>query len=147
MADIELVIKLDEEYIKQIDRIRFLIGGIEDRSLQVNVINAIKNGTPLPKGHGRLKDVDNIFSYSEDLYEAIDCAPTIIEADKESKNEMKDFIRQICSDILDEAIIAELESLKAKIDNPKTCMFAGTYEADWIMENIIDKRMEELKRG
>ena len=58
---------------------------------------------------------------------------------------MKDFIRQICSDTLDEAIIAELESLKAKIDNPKTCMFAETYEADWIMENIIDKRIAELK--
>ena len=49
MADIELVIKLDEEYIKQIDKIRFLIGGIEDRSLQVNVINAIRNGQPLPE--------------------------------------------------------------------------------------------------
>lgn len=56
MADIELVIKLDEEYIKQIDKLRFLIGGIEDRSLQINVINAIKNGTTLPKGHGRLID-------------------------------------------------------------------------------------------
>ena len=58
MSDIELVIKLDEEHIKQIDRIRFLIGGKEDRSLQINVINAIKNGTPLPKGHGRLGDLN-----------------------------------------------------------------------------------------
>ena len=59
MADVELVIKLDEEYVKQIDRLR-LSGGIEDRSLQINVINAIKNGTPLHKGHGRIIDESKI---------------------------------------------------------------------------------------
>ena len=58
MADIEFVIKLDEEYNKQIEKIKFLIGGRADRSLQINVINAIKNGTPLPKGHGRLFILD-----------------------------------------------------------------------------------------
>jgi hypothetical protein len=85
MANIELVIKLDEEYIKQIDKIRFLIGGIEDRSLQINVINAIKNGTPLPKGHGRLIDEEYITDF-EGHYITTD-APTIIEADKESEVE------------------------------------------------------------
>lgn len=90
----QIVIDIDEEYIKQIDRIRFLIGGKEDRSLQINVINAIKNGTPLPKGHGRLIDADKLeldadwndyydgyIAYSESM---IKYAPTIIEADKES---------------------------------------------------------------
>ena len=43
------------------------------------------------------------------------------------------------------SIVEELEKIKADIDNPKTCMFAGTYEADWIMEHIIDKRIFELK--
>lgn len=89
----QIVIDIDEEYIKQIDRIRFLIGGKEDRSLQINVINAIKNGTPLPKGHGRLIDVDDLeldadwndycdgyIAYSGSM---IKYAPTIIEADKE----------------------------------------------------------------
>ena len=93
MADIELVIKLDEEYIKQIDRIRFLIGGREYRSLQINVINAIKNGTPLPKGHGRLIDADalDVTTVTTDDYSGnevldvvlkddIDNAPTIIGA-------------------------------------------------------------------
>ena len=45
----QIVIDIDEEYIKQIDRIRFLIGGKEDRRLQINVINAIKNGTHFQK--------------------------------------------------------------------------------------------------
>ena len=99
MADIELVIKLDEEYIKQIDRIRFLIGAKEDRSLQVNVINAIKNGTPLPKGHGDIIDRNKI-EYMRAIHDlkwgeitASECAtrikysaPTIIEMDKEQED-------------------------------------------------------------
>jgi hypothetical protein len=109
MADIELVIKLDEEYIKRIDKLRFLIGGIEDRSLQINVINAIKNGTPLPKGHGRLIDADRLLEYGAcpndcngtttcmESYKHLHCpirvfdiesindTPTIIEADKEKQ--------------------------------------------------------------
>lgn len=55
------------------------------------VCDAIKNGTPLPKGHGRLIDADEIqFENAEfDTYgdysrafDALDYAPTIIEADK-----------------------------------------------------------------
>lgn len=54
---------------------------------------AVLNGTPLPKGHGRLKDVDYVkkqFNGKEGddftafhFYEAIDNAPVIIPADDE----------------------------------------------------------------
>ena len=60
---------------------------------------AIANGTPLPKGHGRLIDADktallsDLFCYTkytgideapyEDATKALEFAPTIIEADKE----------------------------------------------------------------
>lgn len=96
MADVELVIKIDEQYIKQIDKIRFLIGGIEDRSLQINVINAIRNGTPLPKGHGRLIDadymnerilelpIDELANENAWAMKVLCLAPTIIEADTNS---------------------------------------------------------------
>lgn len=49
----------------------------------------IKNGTPLPKGHGRLIDADALecdyFNRISDDYafDCIDNAPTIIPADKE----------------------------------------------------------------
>ena len=48
---------------------------------------AIVNGTPLPKGHGRLIDADALnfnADYNEPLISKFDfdCAPTIIEADK-----------------------------------------------------------------
>ena len=49
------------------------------------IYNAIKNGTPLPKGHGRLIDAGNVFSYAENLYQAIDLAPALIEADEENE--------------------------------------------------------------
>lgn len=53
--------------------------------------NALKNGTPLPKGYGRLGDLDKlekdmknmiIFNVN-DCVELVNCADTIIKADKE----------------------------------------------------------------
>ncbi len=49
-------------------------------------IKAIQNGTPLPKGHGRLIDADMLWDLYHDndydFYEALDYVQTIIEADK-----------------------------------------------------------------
>ena len=72
-------------------------GGSIGASLMIE--NAIKKGTPLPKGHGDLidrrelkKDVYTTTEWNGDvhriIYEAsVDDAPTIIEADKaESEN-------------------------------------------------------------
>ena len=54
--------------------------------------NALKNGTPLPEGHGRLIDGDELeqwviekYSDGEQLAIDISDAPTVIEADKEEK--------------------------------------------------------------
>ena len=48
------------------------------------LIHAIKNGTTLPKGHGRLIDEDEIAGDgSWDFADRLDATPTIIEADKE----------------------------------------------------------------
>ena len=53
------------------------------------VENALLEGTPLPKGHGRLIDVERLYddfeSMDYDFEDAIEYAPTIIEADKEVK--------------------------------------------------------------
>lgn len=63
------------------------------------IYKAIAKGTPLPKGHGRLKDIDDLDTttieteeYNGDealevvLREDIDDAPTIIPADTESED-------------------------------------------------------------
>ena len=91
MADIELVIKIPEELISEIDDENYQsVISWFDTSLYC----AIKDGTPLPKGHGNLIDADEIqFENTEfDTYgdysrafDAIDQADIIIEADKEGE--------------------------------------------------------------
>ena len=85
MADIELVIKIPEETYKGI-----MLGKWDENGLAYYV----KDGTPLPKGHGRLFDADEIDNNIYDLTrsmdlnygqisEVVDTAPTIIEKDDE----------------------------------------------------------------
>ena len=103
MSDIELVIKISEDSWKATCNGHMLPPDVE------NVVQGIKNGTPLPKGHGRLKDEDEIIKAIQDRVEflkkndaifmrlrkdidILGCIPkircevsTIIEADKESE--------------------------------------------------------------
>ena len=93
MADIELVIKIPEEMHKQ----------IMDGYVPLGISKYLKNGILLPKGHGRLKDIDEIEWYgcttafdcpykdreckdcntAECSKTQVDDIPTIIEADRE----------------------------------------------------------------
>ena len=88
MADIELVIKIPEDYYNYIKN-------ISDYHCTADML-VIKNGIPLPKGHGRLIDVDALkmnervcgdrYLSKTSLFVAnkiIEQALTIIEADKE----------------------------------------------------------------
>lgn len=51
-----------------------------------DLIQGIKNSTPLPKGHGRLIDADAVLEEPfGNTYKDIDTAETIIEADEEFK--------------------------------------------------------------
>ena len=91
MADIELVIKIPEEIYNTLD----LYGYAGARTYE-EVIDAIKNGKKLPKGHGTLKDVDNIktafpsgeYVRTESIRATIDHEETIIEADKAESEEL-----------------------------------------------------------
>ncbi len=92
MADIELVIKIPEWKYKSICE------GVEASKrcgvvgIDSNIHEAIYNGTPLPKGHGRLIDEERIslsgihFETERDhamMIGRLNSAQTIIEADKE----------------------------------------------------------------
>jgi hypothetical protein len=84
----KLIIDIPEEEVneckRQVDMIKqegFLIESL-NTALKIHVAN----GTPLPKGHGRLVDVKEVIKIAnktKDLHGAIWNAPTIIEADKE----------------------------------------------------------------
>ena len=106
MTDIELVIKIPEEK-ELIDRaIWYDVSDFDAEDLAI-ILKAIATATPLPKGHGRLIDADELIrqynldeatkygnknakqqahSYSTmmlyEIADMIDDAPTIIEADK-----------------------------------------------------------------
>lgn len=86
----QIVIDIPDEIRKSIFDGEYC--GIIDK----RVFDAIKHGTPLPKGHGRLIDADWVKNtldiYALNEYNGqfirrndIDSIPTIIEADKEAE--------------------------------------------------------------
>ena len=81
MADVKLVIKIPEKVYNAVTHIEFDANLVTDEMRK-----SIANGTPLPKGHGRLVDVDALYDQYEyadyDFYKTLEYAPTIIEADK-----------------------------------------------------------------
>lgn len=74
----QIVIDIDEEYKTLLDN------GDADGGVRKSILLAVTNGTVLPKGHGRLKDVDHYIKmqWEHPDYSLMDDAPTIIEADK-----------------------------------------------------------------
>lgn len=59
MENIELVIKMPEKLYKHILSMQLLIPGRRcGKTTLIEILAAIRRGTPLPKGHGVLKDAD-----------------------------------------------------------------------------------------
>ena len=84
----KLIIDIDEETYNDIKKGKVYTSY---RDVPQESVLAIANGTPLPKGHGRLIDADIIWdSYHAndyDFYEALDDTPTIIGADTAESEE------------------------------------------------------------
>lgn len=88
----QIVINIPEETYNEVCWRGLFLGPRDNKEL----VNAIKNGTSLPKGHGRLIDADRL-TRAEIMHlwyhlpngdiacpkVDIDHAPTVIEADKE----------------------------------------------------------------
>ena len=81
----EIVIKIDDERYKDIQR----IAEVQlDRGRFQTAEQIIANGTPLPKGHGRLIDEEQIPGDGGwDFSDRLMLTPTIIEADKAESEE------------------------------------------------------------
>lgn len=92
MSDIKLVIKIDKEIYENIIKNGFIYD--EDNEY---VTHSIKKSTPLPKGHGRLADMDEAIKCIEEVTDSkekqyalnlVDWACSkrvLIEADKEEE--------------------------------------------------------------
>lgn len=91
MADIELVIKIDEEQYDFIKQSMTMADIKNYPALLYDICDCIKNGISLPKGHGKLKDVDALLRQHPEFNTypfpstTIDNAPTVIEADKKEE--------------------------------------------------------------
>lgn len=90
MADIELVIKIPEETVNGIKDNAMFAKDIADR-IKWDITSAVVKGVPLPKGHGRIGDLDALRCENTDfdtyndyciMFDEIEAAETIIEADK-----------------------------------------------------------------
>lgn len=106
----QIVIKIDEKDKQYLDKCLKGKGlaFFENAKLIKRIILAVFHGTPLPKGHGRLKDIDEIEWYgctseldcphknreckdcdrAECSKPQVDGIPTIIEADGARENEV-----------------------------------------------------------
>ena len=91
MADIELVIKISKEDYN------YILSQGDTRGTP-HLAEAIRKGTPLPRGHGKLIDVSKLRLHEKDIRqgnttwlidvytsEEIDNASTIVEADEEKE--------------------------------------------------------------
>ena len=108
MSKMQIVIEIPEVFYEALKKTDVMVSGQRSGKTLMSVIyNAVAKGTPLPKGHGRLGDLDKVagnlkasrdgYDYYEDehergMYDGYDYsldevmnALTIIEADTESE--------------------------------------------------------------
>ena len=88
----QVVIDIPDEDYKRIKDMPDAFNSLTSRTYK-----SIRNGTPLPKGHGKLVDADSMkridaiqrgdFNSIESIRKWIDIMPTVIEADKEAEDE------------------------------------------------------------
>ena len=89
----EIVIKIHEEVYKRVvvsPRCTPVLDAFEDRDL---FVKSLQNGTPLPKGHGRIGDLDAFidaygYCFLNDVLESEKHLRTqiLVEADKEDND-------------------------------------------------------------
>ena len=86
----QIVINIDDE---DYDDITLTGENTINLGVLLDLREAVRKGTPLPKGHGAIKDVSQIEipmcedrSYERWVQVAINAAPTIIEADRSEES-------------------------------------------------------------
>ena len=78
----QIVIDIDDNLYT-----RLFDNGVDNYDDTVDMVESIRKGTPLPKGHGRLIDGDELESRMKIGYCIVRNAKTIVEADTECNNE------------------------------------------------------------
>ena len=86
----QIVIDIPEDRYDEIHSLKFVMYGLqseENKQLFYRLINAVQDGTVLPKGHGRLIDGDDALDRLDSGYDydVIRYAPTVLEAEMEGE--------------------------------------------------------------
>ena len=86
----QIIIDIPEVYYEALSKTEEIIPSQRSGKTLMSVIySAVGNGTPLPKGHGKIIDVNEAINYIDDYafgFFSFDDVPTIIEADTESED-------------------------------------------------------------
>lgn len=94
MEEIEVVIKIPKILYAQIqsDAEIMIYSGMRSwKGVLATLLRSVRNGTPLPKGHGRIGDLDALRCENADfdtyndyctMFDEIEAAETIIDADE-----------------------------------------------------------------
>jgi len=91
----QVVINIDDEIYERLRNSEVLVSGLRSgKRFLSKVLIAVANGVELPKGHGRLGDLDElekdmknyIIFNVHDCVELVNCADTIIKADNGKEN-------------------------------------------------------------
>lgn len=130
------------------------------KGILATLLRSVRNGTPLPKGHGRLIDADELKNDAQTMTEwsgdvfrcvterTIDYAPTIIEADKEEDEKINDasikaleqepFINKPCvsEKVCEHDKKVIFDKIRAKIDNAIEFERKWLYDAGHISKDI-----------
>lgn len=85
---IQIVIDIPEHIYEAAKEMQVICGGgrLSGKTYLQILINSVQKGTPLPKGHGRLIDADDIDNHIIGHVDTRSC-PTIIEADRGKEDE------------------------------------------------------------
>ena len=151
----EIVIDIPEEMYKEYISVN--LGRGNGKNITYNLLNAIKKGTPLPEGHGRLIDEQHIidrfkpvekFEYwrigLDGLINVLSDEPTIIEGskDKMTREEAIEFILQSVKSDVDMAKVADaIETLGQLSNHCMVCIHS--YPSDIDFENEIKRALHE----
>ena len=79
----QIVINIEDNLYDAINTEFYINGMRSGKTLLQKLVNSVRNGTPLPKGHGRLIDGDDALDRLDSGYDydVIRYAPTVLESD------------------------------------------------------------------
>lgn len=135
----QIVIEISEEEYNLMKE-KSMFGKVSDWK------RAIKNGVPLPKGHGALKDADALFPIlpAEELISrmSIQYAPVILEADTETDGLTEEEIKETVETVKRDTTEQNIKALTRIKEN-----YERLWEENLLSEDLVREEYEAVCAG